>query len=559
MKKRFILFIFFTGFFCSLFGGYLILATRYFPFRNIKTELKTFDNEPVLTIYHPDSTRLLPDVDSIQHFELILNGDDEWELDNLSLLTEIESQNPILLTIELWDTQVLLNMQNGIYDEKFKHLFTKVSNNKKELYLRWNPEMEMENSGLPWGNRGSAYADAFKKFSTLCREYLPNSKIVWGPAGYTGLMENYPGPNYIDLASITLDDELKEQELSPEMIKKQLKKKLHRMRFVEVPILILGSSITDSEKIEENSILTVCNDVQHEKKEINFRNIYPVKAGDSALTRNDLHLGVFDPNKLLINEQEISVEHIFINFGHIDKGTYISELKEIFGRNHNVIITVEPNYINKSTKEERTILQSILTGGFDDLFSRFYKNLPPTDQTIYLRFAHEMEIPIERYSWQSQDPVEYIKAYRYFMQFPGKESIPNLKKVWGPAGDRGLLEFWPGEDVVDVISIAIYGLPDKNITDPNEQESFEKIYNRKKRRIDLLNKPLFITEFGVKGDAEFQDQWLIDAAKVINAEPNIIGVSYFNREDVPEAWGNIQPPQWQISKKTFKKFTKELK
>lgn len=540
--------------------GYLVVMNRYFPYRNIKTELRAGNLEPVLSIHQPISAVHVPDINTFQHLVLTLNGQDQWRVDNWNILEEIEPEIPVLITIELWDRGVLQKMKAGAYNEKLRALFTLHLAEHKNLYLRWNPEMEVPYTGLPWGNRGSSYPEAFKKFAGLCQEILPNSKIVWGPAGFSGLMENYPGRDYLDMASITLNSEFeKELEKGTIPIREQLKRKLHRMRFLQVPVLILGSKNTNVKDFQKTWVTIASEEIKQEKKEINFKNILPFKEHDIIPKRKEkLQMGVFDPNELLVNEPEVSVEHIFISFKHIQDGSYIQELSDIFSRKHDAIITVEPGGLNNNKKEDETILKNILDGEFDDLIKVFYENLPKTDHTIYLRFAHEMEIPINRYPWQSQDPIEYIKAYRYFMHFPEKEQ-PNIKKVWGPAGDRGLLEWWPGEDAVDVISIAIYGLPDKNITDPEKQESFSQIYRRKNGRINLLNKPLFITEFGVKGDEEFQDNWLINAARVIKSEPNIIGVCYFNREDVPEAWGDIQPPQWQISNKTFNKFVEELK
>jgi beta-mannanase len=121
------------------------------------------------------------------------------------------------------------------------------------------------------------------------------------------------------------------------------------------------------------------------------------------------------------------------------------------------------------------------------------------------------------------------------------------------------LEWWPGNDVVDYISVAIYGLPDKNITDPNKQESFSTIFNRKYWRMRFIDKPLFITEFGVKGPEEYKSNWLEGAAKVIRENRQIVGVNYFNMSDTPKAWGDIEPPDWSISKKSFYHFLKELK
>ena len=171
---------------------------------------------------------------------------------------------------------------------------------------------------------------------------------------------------------------------------------------------------------------------------------------------------------------------------------------------------------------------------------------------------HEMEIPIHRYPWQSQDPVNYINTFRYFMKFEGGPGS-NVKKIWGPAGDRGSIDFWPGDDVVDFISIAIYGLPDKNITDPEQQESFRTIFERKYHRMRFADKPLFITEFGVKGPENFQDKWLSDAAKIINAYPQIFGVCYFNLYDNPKAWGHIKAPDWSITPASMQRFYSLLK
>jgi beta-mannanase len=165
-----------------------------------------------------------------------------------------------------------------------------------------------------------------------------------------------------------------------------------------------------------------------------------------------------------------------------------------------------------------------------------------------------MEIPILRYPWQSQDPVLYIQAFRHFMEL-ASQNIHAVIKVWGPAGDRGSLEWWPGDKYVDMISIAIYGLPDKNITDPLKQESFETIYNRKIRRMRFVNKPIFITEFGVKGPEEYQNLWLEGAANVIREHPEIMGVNYFNMVDNPEVWGEgMKPPDWSITQESFELF-----
>ncbi|MCU0406373.1 MAG: hypothetical protein MUE64_05260, partial [Ignavibacteriaceae bacterium] len=180
-----------------------------------------------------------------------------------------------------------------------------------------------------------------------------------------------------------------------------------------------------------------------------------------------------------------------------------------------------------------------------------------TKQMVYLRFAHEMEIPITRYAWQSQDPLIYIRAFRYFMNFT--DTIPhNVKRIWGPAGDRSSPDFYPGNDALDYISFVIYGLPDKDITEHEKQLTFSNIYNHKIWRFRFFAKPVFITEFGVRGPEDYQTRWLEDAAKTLNENPRVIGVNYFNMSDTPGAWGEIKEPDWSITPASLHRFLEVL-
>lgn len=211
-----------------------------------------------------------------------------------------------------------------------------------------------------------------------------------------------------------------------------------------------------------------------------------------------------------------------------------------------------------SKKVDVNTSKSIVNGRYDAEIKKLFHIFSTTKQEIYLRWMHEMEIPIHRYAWQSQDPVEYVNAFRYFMQFeggPGK----NVKRIWGPAGDRGSIDFWPGDDMVDYISIAIYGLPDKNITDPNKQEAFSTIFNRKFYRMRFSDKPLFITECGVKGPEDYQDKWLADAANTLKANKHVFGICYFNLYDNPKTWGHIKAPDWSITSRSMSKFLDNVK
>jgi beta-mannanase len=273
---------------------------------------------------------------------------------------------------------------------------------------------------------------------------------------------------------------------------------------------------------------------------------------DTTRQKKKFVMGLHDPNQLLTSDPYISVEHVFVDFGQIQSGELKRITDEVFSRNHDVILTVEP-WKDLSGIPDTIVLDNVVNGKYDSIIQKIFNDVSDTGHIVYLRFAHEMEIPITRYAWQSQDPVTYIKAFRHFMNLA--QPFPaNVKRIWGPAGDRASLDFYPGDDVVDYVSIAIYGLPDKNITDPNKQESFATIFNRKKWRFRQINKPFFITEFGVKGPEEYQTAWLEEAAKTLNKNPRVIGINYFNMSDTPGAWGEIKAPDWSITPASLHKF-----
>lgn len=560
MGKRLLIFLLGIALVGFLFIIYFFVKKRLFPYTYINNELVHRSQEPVLAVYDLRTKILFPEPSSIQHVALILNTCDDWEVEK-KLLNEIPMDVPVLLTVEMWEQDILQKTAEGKYDREIKEVLQRIAQDRPNIYIRWNPEMEVpQGIANPWANRGSIYPEAFQRFSMLCREQIPHAKITWGPAGYAGNMESYPGDPFIDAASTTINSESEthSSKYKEATIKDQINRKLHRMRFLEVPVFILGSKNTDLENFNDQWITEAIQKFEKDQEETKFeRDLGDPE--DLAIERNGKPIiGLYDYNKTLIDHEAVSVEHIFIDFQNIRNESLEKDLNEISSRSDDVILTVEPKYNPEADAiSDPHLLEDILDGKYDQEIKQLYHLLENRDQTIYLRFAQEMEIPITRYPWQGQDPAKYIKAFRYFMEFPEKE-LPHVKKVWGPAGDRGLMEFYPGDDVVDIVSIAIYGLPDKNITDPAKQESFRTIFNRKKWRLRFINKPVFITEFGVKGDEEFQKRWLLDAADVINSSPEVIGVNYFNMTDVPKAWGEIKPPDWSISETTFDLFVNKL-
>lgn len=517
--------------------------------------------ERVVGLYDRKKKTNITNLGSLQHISVKLNKSVE-NSGLRSFQNSLSAKSPIMITLETKGSpgdEVLQNTVNGSYDRTISALCNAIDSQDSVCYVRWNPEMEVPVKLYPWQYQSpEAYIKAFRHFASLCKASSSKIRIVWSTAGYPGADEYWPGADAVDLISITLNS--KSERLTSAYprendMQKLIRRKILRMSSMNKPILVLDASDHTDPQL---SRLLAASVAKIENEDSAVYTLISTFDPNHTFSRNNASkplIGVYDPNKLLTSLPSVHAEHLFIDLENFRDGTFLKLLNDVVTRKHDIIITLEP--WKDKRYDESTILNNIINGIYDEQFKVLYNAVSNIKQTVYLRFLHEMEIPIHRYPWQSQDPVLYIKAFRYFMNFDNRK-CKNVKRVWGPAGDRGSMEWWPGGDVVDYVSIAIYGLPDKNITDPNQQELFSNIYKRKYHRMRFSGKPIFITEFGVMGPAEFQRKWLEDAANTIRSHQEIFGISYFNLADNPKVWGEIPTPVWSISKKTFNHFVKSL-
>ncbi|WP_111708559.1 glycoside hydrolase family 26 protein [Lutibacter citreus] len=474
---------------------------------------------------------------------------------------------PLIFTIETWSVNSyfsfkqdeMKSLYNGKYDKLIQEFCVSIIGDRPNVYFRLNPEIEVPSFTYPWQGYVLSYQKAFEHLTNLTNSYAPQIKHIFGGAGYPGILEYYPDDRQVDIASVVLSSKSEKRiNYYPKYssIYYDLFRRLHRLRFLDKPIFVFGSPKDDKLNITQELLDSMKKQVYSEKEIIYSEdNFITPKSETKRSFHNTFEFGLYDPNDLLNTETSVSTEHLFIDFSSLYNGNFEKDFKNVLARNHDVIVTIEP--WGSKGRNDMDVLKDMLKNEYDDEIKKLYSIISQTSKKVYLRFGHEMEIPIKRYPWQSQNPITYIKAFRYFMSY--KNTLPShIKRVWGPAGDRGSIEFWPGNDVVDIISFAIYGLPDKNITDPNKQKSFESIFNMKKRRIRFLDKPIFITEFGVKGPDSYQRKWIENAAKTLKNDSQVIGANYFNMSDTPKAWGDIEPPNWSISKETLNHFINTL-
>lgn len=551
------------------------LLAFYWILNRHATVPDTFDDhrsEPILASFSRSGNKSSVPTNGIRHFTLYWNCRNSLaDLTNMTALSS--SRQPILLTVKMWVTAESKKFRYGTleatfrckHDAKIKELCNILSRCRVPVFLRWNPEMETPAGLYPWQGRSTdAYIKAFRHFGGLAKECLPSLQIVWGPVGFPRDLEYWPGPDVVDVISMTLDSpsETRSDYKYPQgaTTAQVLKSKLHRLRFLDKPFLLLGSERMNEEAFDPACLDTAIQALrEHDAKVTESRSKLLVIAGSAqprtTLTRQRQSgtrpiLGVYDPERQLVDDKEITIEHLFADDVMITNGCLQQAISESASRQHDILLTYEPGM----NKRDDDVLNNTIKGLYDSRIRELAAMLTASQRRVYLRWAHEMEIPVKRYPWQSQDPLDYIEAFRHVAS-EIKAQTTNVMMIWGPAGDPASLDFWPGEDVVDIAGLAVYGLPSGDISDYTKQDSFEAILVRKMRRLNWVNKPVFVVEMGVTGPEGYQKNWLKKATKTLDRSSNIIAVCYFNMPDLPKAWGDIAPPVWSISKDAFSVFT----
>jgi beta-mannanase len=566
MSKKIILVI--LGGVLSAFGFYKILQLHR---ANSKDEFREEFSQHILAEYNISKNNVFAVNDSILHYNLKWVNESAEALPVKELKLLAKKNKPVFINLEIWPRQLIKNFDKRItagilsreYDDKLTRLSELLAAFPQPVYLRYNAEMEVPVYKYPWQNQsGREYSLSFRHIAVVCKKIAPNIKMVWGPAGYPGAEDYWPGEEFTDYCSVTLNEktDMPADNFTPySSATEMIRRKLFRMRFFDKPVFLLSSSTINKDNFKQQWLEEVNNKIKADSV-IYHTPVIPLDT-DSTLVKKgrntSLVLGVYDPKLLLVKQPLITVEHVFTDLKSVEDGVFKKNFDAVVARHHDVIVTFEP-WKDGYREKDSNILMNTVNGLYDKIIGHLYQIISSVPQTVYLRWGHEMEIPVDRYAWQKKDPVEYIKAFRYVATFQ-KNKAANIRMVWGPAGDRGSVEWWPGEDVVDYVSIAIYGLPDKNINDHTKQLNFSTIFKNKFHRMRFAHRPLFITEFGVKGPEEYKEKWLEDAAWTINKYPEIKGVNYFNFADVPKAWGNAETPDWSITAATFKSFTSLLK
>ncbi|MBL0359129.1 MAG: hypothetical protein IPP72_20690 [Chitinophagaceae bacterium] len=430
-KKRLIIVLLIVA--AAAFAGYKFLYHKY-----VNDQVAERIDEPLLAFYDRNGNTSPVPIDQCRHISVRLNntGASNFVEDLKKLLA---GKQPVLITVEIWPymggkfskENILSLVAKGDYDEKIKAMAVVLSKQVQPILMRFDPDMEVYVSRYPWQMQWpERYSKAFRHFAETIKKNAPAVKMVWAPAGYPGTEEYWPGDQWVDMVSVTLKGRSEGMANSyPEekTMSQLIFRKLHRVRFFDKPVLIIGSEKVTREHFKQPDFESAVSYIK-QHKEVEYIDVTAAdRQTDTALFRKNgaLEAGVFDPFDKLVDSVPLSTEHLFVNLEALKGGEFKKKFNSAVARNHNLIVTMEP-WRDRQLEKDPLLVDNILNGKYNAVFDELYNVIAITDKKIYLRWLHEMEIPITRYPWQSQDPLRYIKAYRYFVNYIRNKKPANV-------------------------------------------------------------------------------------------------------------------------------------
>jgi beta-mannanase len=258
------------------------------------------------------------------------------------------------------------------------------------------------------------------------------------------------------------------------------------------------------------------------------------------------HLGVYDPEKYFSETNNLSFEHIFLQWQVFDPSAYQSTVEYVVAHNRKLMVTVEPWTRAENWRDggER-LFADVTAGSFDSEIKQICSKIGTTSRPVLVRWGHEMEDLSGRYPWASRQPKSYIAAYRYFVDHC-RTFAPEASYVWSPKGKPAAARYYPGNDYVDFVGLSLYALQAWDIDHFGRALNFNEVLQWSYSRVAGFNKPIIIAELGISGDADYKRQWLDDMSELKPKFDRLYAIIYFNSRETgtwPPPYGK---PDWRI-------------
>ncbi|MDL2398736.1 glycoside hydrolase family 26 protein [Rhizobium mayense] len=270
------------------------------------------------------------------------------------------------------------------------------------------------------------------------------------------------------------------------------------------------------------------------------------KIGPDSVT-----FGAYDPHGDFTSDSNSKIEHVFLPWEDVDLSTLTLADDYAQKRGRKLLITVEPwSWSTDWRTTSEKLLEGILAGKYDSNMAAVCSTAAALKSDVTIRWAQEMDETENRFSWSHWQPSSYVAAYRRMVDVCRKHD-KSAKFMWSPKGEPGLAAFYPGNDVVDVIGLSVFGLQQFDKDHFGTDRTFAQLLAPKYRLVQGFAKPIVVAELGYDGDSTYVGNWAANAAKRYPEFPNLTAVVYFNDKELypwPKPYGL---PNWRVVKEAM--------
>jgi endoglucanase len=243
-------------------------------------------------------------------------------------------------------------------------------------------------------------------------------------------------------------------------------------------------------------------------------------------TRLNFLTGVYHYPEVAESLPHSTIETAFVNWVDPIAPQQIAQvLQRAKQRRSLPLITLEPFADPALPNGNQTLVNDVIRGLYQHHLRASLAELCRLDQSVLLRFAHEMD-HTGQYPWSVEKGPEYVRLYRSVWSTAQASGCRRLHWVWSPAANGDPRQFWPGGDAVDLIGVSVYTSPRWNKN--GKLSSFKDMYEHRRWLFNLYQKPILIAEMGVSGELEQRKTWLIEARSALKHYPELIGWVYFS-------------------------------
>lgn len=257
--------------------------------------------------------------------------------------------------------------------------------------------------------------------------------------------------------------------------------------------------------------------------------------------------GIYDPAKEP-GSGKVDTEIIFVQWKPgVGKEVY-AEIERILRAGRVPIITVEPFPWNIDGLSDKTLLADIAAGRYDAPITEIGKAVAVfAPQPVYLRFGQEMDLT-GIYPWAKGDPHRYAAAFRHFVDAIRGLPATNAYFIWSPSGNDGSADFYPGDDIVDMIGVTLLVAQEwEEAAALTVPRTFAQVLRERYGLGAQFDKPLAVIEMGVDlRDPAAKTAWLADARRSLNEFPTLAGIVYFDDRNPPMT-GVASRPDWHLT------------